>query len=164
MKPQDKQTVTVAFISGHQISTCRSTYDGGWWIPEDGKHGGTPVLAWQEDNGRWNLWPERPETVEAIRAEITRLEGELSRLSGKPIRIWDGEHGYHMAIPTGGALLDIETGSNRDAVQWWYPTLEAAKAALFLYAREQGAQGGVSENGLHAEIDFPHVAYITRRG
>lgn len=177
------EEISRASIEAHQANRDRAISERIWvfdeTIPATGLSGGS-ILAPDGESIAYvftylNGWRDRvialiesanrqgPETVTEIRAEITRLEGELSRLSGQPIRIWDGEQGYYADVPPGGALLDIETGNASQAVQWWYPSLEAAKAALLVYARRFNSQGGISENGLLAEIDYPHVAYITRR-
>lgn len=57
------------------------------------------------------------------------LKGELARRSGKPVLIAQGEEEYE--CPPGGAILfdrpAIGGDRNRDE---WYPTLDAANAAL----------------------------------
>lgn len=81
--------------------------------------------------------------VAAIRAEITRLERELSRLSGEVITIWHGSGGESHDVPPGGALLTVEWAVSDQSYCEWYPTLEGAKAAL-LSLRVRRRSGGIS--------------------
>lgn len=163
--PQDKQVVTVAYISGSKLSTCSSRFEDGWFIPLEQGLGGTRVIAWKNETGRWHTLNESPTTVEDIRAEIARLEGELSRLRGEPLVISD-MCGTHHDIPAGGALLTYAPAISEYGFTHWYSELDKAKAALLAMARAEGVVP--DDSGLNVDLSPPGAqfysgAYITRR-
>lgn len=104
-------------------------------------------------------------TVDQIRAEISRLEAELATISGDPLIIWEHGETFH-DIPPGGALLTYAPALSEYGYEHWYPTIEAAKAALLKLARENNA--AVDKTGLNLDLtpeaaQFSTIAYITRR-
>lgn len=105
-------------------------------------------------------------TVESIRRSISRLEGELSRLTGQPILIWHGAGADPIDIPPGGALLTVNCAISDQSYCEWYPSLESAKAALLSLARTNHCYP--DETGLNVDLSpdgaqFHSGAYITRR-
>lgn len=139
---------------------------------EDGVFAECALITPDQDRSeRAGLPPQlvyTPTTVEAIRAEISRLEGELSRLSGKPLIIYDqgGSYYENCDIPAGGALLTYSPAISEYGYQEWYPTLEAAKAALLKMGRENNTMPDAT--GLNLDLtpeaaQFSTCAYITRR-
>jgi len=106
-------------------------------------------------------------TVESIRSQITELEGQLSTLAGEGLPIWSGRDGgiYFQDMPTGGATLTVEWAVSDHSYEDWYPTTEAAKAALLELARANFR--AVNENGFEADLTAPGChdsrAYVTRR-
>lgn len=103
-------------------------------------------------------------TTEEIRAQLATLEGQLYVLSGKGLEIYRGPDKIR-DIPPGGALLDVSWAVSDQSYQEWYPTTEAAKAALLALARKEGCTP--SDNGLYVDLTSPGCqpssAWVTRR-
>lgn len=126
-------------------------------IMEDSADDGGAVLVFSEGVKKLPTFG----TVEEIRAEISRLEADLSCLSGEPLDLE-----YH-DLPEGGAILEYAPAVSEYGFQHWYPTLQAAKAALLKMARDSGTVP--DSDGLHADMSPPAAQYstrawITRRG
>lgn len=75
-------------------------------------------------------------SVESIRAEIARLEGELASIRGEPLSI--RSRGGDRDAPPGGALLEVSWATEDHSYVEWYATMEAAKAALLMLSRREG--------------------------
>ncbi len=76
--------------------------------------------------------------VDGLRALLARIEGRLAELAGKPL-VLRCEYGPEHDRPPGGAVLctswaTYRHGHDRD----WYPTADAARAALLALARREG--------------------------
>jgi hypothetical protein len=103
-------------------------------------------------------------TVEDIRANIAALEGELATLAGKPLQIWNREVGDLHDQPPGGATLTCEWANSQYDSAEWFPTTEAAKAALLQLARQKGCVP--DEDGFRVDLTHPGChgssAYVTR--
>jgi len=68
-------------------------------------------------------------TVEALHAVRVRIDGEIARRAGEPIRLWD-RAGEHHEAPPGGAILRVESCTEDASYTEWYPTEEAGRAEL----------------------------------
>ena len=77
-------------------------------------------------------------TTEALTQLAADVRGEMSRRAGEPLLAWRGSNcdageSYH--IPAGGALLCDRPAIGGDRSRdYWYPSLDAANAALRLSA------------------------------
>jgi hypothetical protein len=108
-------------------------------------------------------------TVDTIRAEIAALRGELAELSGEPIETWNGIADYIADPPPGGAFLDFRIAgdwvNSQYSYQKWYPSVEAAKAALLKLAQREGRVP--DRDGFHVDLTAPGCqtsqAWVTRR-
>lgn len=97
--------------------------------------------------------------ADAARKLAAAAAGRLAELAGEGMLVSDS-HG-NSDVPPGGAILH-EDYDGRDHVTWWYPTPEAARAALVLWARKQGAVPYA--DGWRASGHDPGVsATVTRR-
>lgn len=103
-------------------------------------------------------------TVEEIRAEIANLKGELASLSGTGLEIWNGRDGGVNECPDGGAVLSEVWALDEHSKDIWYPTAEAAKAALALLAEEH--HSAVDGSGFNLDLtaydSHDSRAYVTR--
>lgn len=105
-------------------------------------------------------------TAEQIREQISALEAELVTLSGEPLLIWTGRDGDVADCPEWGATLTVLWAVEDHSYCEWYPTTEAAKAALLRVARSNGTTP--SEGGFSVDLTVPGChssrAYVTRLG
>lgn len=104
-------------------------------------------------------------TAEEIRSEIANLKGELAALAGEGLEVWNGLDGGVADTPEGGATLTVEWAISDRSYTAWYPTTEAAKAALLKVAADNhcvpsddGFYVGLTAQGCHSS-----KAYVTRR-
>ncbi len=122
-------------------------------------------MVWNDAFGWVNTSTLAAGNPQAIRAQLAALEGELARLSDEPILIWSSWHGDCADIPPGGALLTVSWAGPAESTTRWYPSLEAAKAALLLIARAE--ETAPDESGLNVDLTRHGCgssrAYITRR-
>ena len=92
-------------------------------------------------------------TTEALTQLAADVRGEMSRRAGKPLLAWRGSNcdageSYH--IPAGGALLCDRPAIGGDrSSDYWYPSLDAANAALRLSAGDSTVV--VREDGKDAD-------------
>lgn len=104
-------------------------------------------------------------TTEQILSDIAKLEGELATLKGEPLLIEDS--GFKVReCPPGGATFTLSWCVPEDAnYTEWYPTAEAAKAKLALFARKHNR--AVSDDGFYVDLTAQGCqdsrAYVTRR-
>jgi hypothetical protein len=91
--------------------------------------------------------------VNDVRSEITKLESELAALAGEPLLIWDGRNGDVRDCPPGGARLYVSWAINDRSYEEWYPTTEAAKAALLKLAHANGRVP--DDQGMHVDLTAP---------
>lgn len=95
-----------------------------------------------------------PDTrVASIRSKIAALEGELAAIEGKPLRLYDGHYGQVHDTPQGGAILHVQWAISDQSYEDWYPTTEAAKAALLRLARDCGTAPDAT--GFHVDLTAP---------
>lgn len=139
---------------------CRVLWEGRGVIMDEATDDGGAVLVFPD---HLKLAP-RFSRPEEIRAEVARLEGELSRLSGEPLVIWD-ERGRLTDLPEGGATIQWSPPAGTGFLKW-YPTTDAARAALLAFAREHGCVPDA--DGWHVDISpetaqFSNDAWVTRR-
>jgi hypothetical protein len=71
-------------------------------------------------------------SLEELAQLETDIDAERHRRRGTPLRVWDrdGERPY----PSGGAILHVQWAVADHSYSDWYPTLEAANAALEIIA------------------------------
>jgi hypothetical protein len=73
--------------------------------------------------------------------ELSELEasiaGERSRRSGEPLEIWNGREGQIATRPPGGFILKCSWAIEDQSYADWYPTEEAAIAALEALAKSE---------------------------
>lgn len=104
-------------------------------------------------------------TAEEIRSEIANLKGELAALAGEGLEVWNGLDGGVADTPEGGATLTVEWAISDRSYMAWYPTTEAAKAALLKVAADNHCVP--SDDGFYVDLTaqgcHSSKAYVTRR-
>lgn len=139
------------------------------WLTEDVLHVAEASGLLDESIGcsaeKAREWLRGDAKVDQIRKQLAYLEGELARLSGEPLVIYD-QHGDAHDAPEGGAFLDYSPAIAEYGFRHWYPATEAAKAALLKMARESNCVP--SKDGLHVDLSpagaqYSTTAWVTRR-
>lgn len=75
--------------------------------------------------------------------------GQLAEFAGVPLVI--EQRGEHLNdIPAGGALLEVSWAVANQSYTEWYPSVEAAKAALLKLARSEGR--APAEDGMYVDL------------
>jgi hypothetical protein len=79
----------------------------------------------------------------------TDIDAERQRSVG-PLRIWDRE--VDRPCPSGGAILHVRWAVGGYSYDEWYPTIQAANAALEILAAKNGRQ--VDRSNLGYSVDL----------
>ncbi len=101
-----------------------------------------------------------------LRSILAEINGELTRRANGSIPIWDGRNGQVGVAPSGGALLEVEWAVKDQSYQDWYPSEDAALAALHILAASHGrvpvnGQVDLTARGCHASYA---VVRVTEQG
>lgn len=97
----------------------------------------------------------RQQIAEAEAASLATedLVAKMRKLAGTGMQLRSGRYGKINDRPKGGAVLVKRWAIYTHDSEWWYPTLEAAQASLWLNARECGVVP--SEDGMFANWTEP---------
>lgn len=101
--------------------------------------------------------------VELCRLALVEIDARLAQLAGEPLVLESCGYEYGDP-PVGGATLSVDWAVTNKSYVEWYPTAEAARAALLALAREYGCRP--REDGWYVDLTALNCdhssAHVTR--